>query len=512
MSDPLGGLLCSMYLVLFGLTGWQFLRAVRNRAQLLSFRQSILFTCLLWLPMRTVFWAKTTSAASWPPFAISFLFYIPDCLQFSSYALLATFEGFAIHHKRWHGGGGCLSGSGYRWRYVTGNVVSNLAVWGATLSTNGLVDADAGESSAGSSSQRRSIVIGGVFLLLSALIVWHGWLFSRLSRADLQQVQVPLSPRRMFYINASLSAVFATRAVDDLLLQSVNVLPVKEAHVEVSGEPLYFGVFLLYVLWEVCPMVVVLVMTWIKSAAATPSAGGGKGGKRGKGGRGGALLAFRQPLLLGRQGRKGSGGGAGDFLEEQQQRWQREQRIAQQQQQQQQHGVAGGELLGGFGPGSVGDSFANPLTIIGETTRGFDASLTLARAGIGGDSVLRFGGPGSLLGSASSSRLGGSAMSASPQVFDNAGRYDTPPDRATPPVLHAGQRGAAGGDAAPTGTLAAPRFAPPRFAAHVSPRDILLGVGGQPRVGGHGGSAGGGGGGMGAGGGGVNRGGVRRGR
>ena len=503
MSDPLGGLLCSIYLVLFGLTGWQFLRAVRNRAQLLSFRQSILFTCLLWLPMRIVFWAKTTSAASWPPFAISFLFYIPDCVQFSSYALLATFEGFAIHHKRWHGKGG------YRWRYVTGNVVSNLAVWGATLSTNGLVDADAAESTSGSSQTSvliRSVVIGGVFLLLSALIVWHGWLFSRLSRADLQQVQVPLSPRRMFYLNASLSAVFATRALDDLLLQSVNVLPTQEAHVEVDGEPLYFGVFLLYVLWEVCPMVLVLVMTWIKSAKAPP-------------------LAFRQPLLLGRQGRKGSGGGAGDFLEEQRSALQQ-----QQQQQQQQYGVDGGEVLG-FAPGSVGDTFSNPLAIgATATTRGFDSSLTLARAGIGigigGDSLLRFGGPGSLLGSsAASSRLGGSAMSASPQVFDNAGRYDTPPDHAVMPPVHAGQRvpsgatgGAAGGDAtaslAPTGTLAAPRFAPPRFAAHVSPRDILLGVGGQPGANGHGGggSAGGGGGGTGAGSGGVNRGGVRRGR
>ena len=71
----------------------------------------------------------------------------------------------------------------------------------------------------------------------------------------------------MCTLNAALFVVFFSRGIYDVALQTSHVLPPELFTVGLDGQPLFWGLFLLYCFWEVLPVTILLAFTWVSQVS-----------------------------------------------------------------------------------------------------------------------------------------------------------------------------------------------------------------------------------------------------
>jgi hypothetical protein len=98
--DFLAALLVLGYACLFVCAVAQEVLIVRFRHSLRSFQSFLLCSCIVWLPLRMVFWIKTTVNGYWDRRITITLFEIPTAVIFTTFSLLAVFFAHIIHWKR----------------------------------------------------------------------------------------------------------------------------------------------------------------------------------------------------------------------------------------------------------------------------------------------------------------------------------------------------------------------------------------------------------------------------
>eukprot|EP00937_MAST-01D_sp_MAST-1D-sp2_P006990 g6990.t1 len=312
-DDPLAialAVLCSI--ILLGVI-LQIVLIVRGRHNLYSLQTGVLVLCVLWLPLRVLFWVKTMQSTTWNDSLMLTLFSLPTCLQFSTFSLLALFYAKVVNWRQWDGRTRQLADSdeamrGYSYRSATPPVdghggthrlgfgerggrtwpcgscctrrrawnlrrrflaafwLSNAAVWASTIAC-GLVDARAMqlEADAPDAARVRVCVDSAIFMALALTLATLGLQFRRARRQNVafSAHMLPRSPQAFAALNLCLCVAFACRAIMQvLLLFSPNVFPDGASTLEFNGKhkPMHWLIFILYIVWEVVPTAAILVM------------------------------------------------------------------------------------------------------------------------------------------------------------------------------------------------------------------------------------------------------------
>ena len=103
MHDPLAitlAVLCALIMV--GVLHQMYL-IVRRGHNFYSLQTGVLGLCVLWLPLRVVFWVKVQAGSEWNMYIMMIFYSLPTCLQFTTFSLLALFYAKVVNWRQWDG-------------------------------------------------------------------------------------------------------------------------------------------------------------------------------------------------------------------------------------------------------------------------------------------------------------------------------------------------------------------------------------------------------------------------
>jgi len=211
-----------------------------------SFEFAFFWMCLLWSVLRSVFWFSTlglydlSDEGDW---TLLVSFWLPTPLQFSVFSLLTLFYASVALGKR-------------DWRTKRPRLVALYAALNVPLLVTALTLAGlAGTSNRLSSLQNLFLAFAGsLFLVLAILLFFSAAVLARLESYQAMNV-FQFDRRTMAVVNVLLAMVFLSRGIFNLLSSANKV----ELTVALNGSAdLSWWGFVLYVLWEFVPTVLLL--------------------------------------------------------------------------------------------------------------------------------------------------------------------------------------------------------------------------------------------------------------
>jgi len=253
MQTDTGGLLLAlMYSLLYLVMVYQAMLIFTYRHKLVSVQNGIVLLCLLWIPLRIIFWVKTTIPSSWPTTVVIFLYDLPAALWFNTFSLLTVFTAQVIHWRRWRD---------VRGAYMFGLGFLNAATWAATVVVSSLSQA---HLSIKTFQTIRLVTLGVIYLSMSMLLGWHGIKFQTLGRHEYMHTQLPRSPLVFSLCNTLLCLIFFARSIYEFCSLNQGLLPPRLKLIQFNREhpPLDWGIFWITVTFQIVPTVILVLIVW----------------------------------------------------------------------------------------------------------------------------------------------------------------------------------------------------------------------------------------------------------
>jgi len=243
-----------MYMLLVLYTGFQMGRIAYYKHKVLSFQFAFFIPSFVWALLRALFWILMVPLVNNITMYI-IIYWFPVNIQFSTFSLLVIY--YAHLHKQqtgeWHD---------FMRKYIGVWAIINITflilgfIWiGLGIKYAKVVDSDVVEPHW--LEHVHGYFTGSVFLLLVAILTWHGWKASQYLKAVANSGSHPkASFFRVVIVTLGLLFLFTSRCIYDLISAIGTVT------VSVSGNTAQEALFVIsaFCLWEIIPTILVLYL------------------------------------------------------------------------------------------------------------------------------------------------------------------------------------------------------------------------------------------------------------
>ncbi|KDO27050.1 hypothetical protein SPRG_07761 [Saprolegnia parasitica CBS 223.65] len=244
----------------------------RNKSKKLSWATCFDCICLLWTIVRVSFWMSLELRDHMTYLELYLLYWFPTPIQFANFALLVLFYIQVITGSAWHS----------TWRnvcvplylFMTLCMAAFTAIWAFT-SNSSLEDA----FKYGDQYDQEMYKISAVktqleyssisFFLLSFLFAFFGWKLAHVRDSTRHRLLIS-KPRSVAIFNSLLFVIFFTRSMRDLAT-SQNWLRFSVLNpVDQFGQITSFSYFILFVVWDFLPTVLLLLLVSTEAGGVGP--------------------------------------------------------------------------------------------------------------------------------------------------------------------------------------------------------------------------------------------------
>jgi hypothetical protein len=282
----------------------QLLVLVRERHKKTGYKAVFHYLTLLWAILRAVFWVLFVADVDLPDIAFYLLFWVPQVLQYATFALLAVFLTKVTVRRTWSAPGGCKP----RAWVVYGASAAGYAI--GTLVAASLAAAGGGDD-ASYYANVQSLGSAIIFLFLSFVFALLAARLCGLPTWEYQRMFLSRQPRTISTVAVLVCVVFASRSVFNFLTFAKVIdidIDRDDVATDLSAATVYF-------VWEFFP--ILLLLSTIAAGPRGVQRYKGRTGARGGGlgsvptfGVFGAISAIEDDD----DGGGGGGGGGGDGM------------------------------------------------------------------------------------------------------------------------------------------------------------------------------------------------------